>query len=101
MKTPTWRPFPSPRVLAVDVDGTLSNRGNLNADVLAFVRRRRAEGFGTFLWSMRGEVYARAAAEAFGCAGDFDHIIGKPGFVLDDQGLLWLRETQIVRDLTR
>lgn len=93
--------LPAPRVLAVDVDGTLSNRGHLNTAVLEFVRRRRAEGFQTLLWSMRGEGYARAAAAAFACQADFDHILGKPGYILDDQGLLWMRDAHIVRDLTQ
>jgi predicted mannosyl-3-phosphoglycerate phosphatase (HAD superfamily) len=85
-----------PRVIFVDVDGTLSLRGNPNAPLVKFLRRRKSEGFEIVLWSMRGARYAHEAAKAFGVLDLFDAIVSKPGFVVDDKGLEWLRSAMIL-----
>jgi hypothetical protein len=67
--------LPPPKVIAVDVDGTLLLAGRPNVRAIAWCRARKASGFSLFLWSMRGDI--------------FDAVIGKPGYVLDDQGPSW------------
>jgi hypothetical protein len=44
-------------------------------------------------------MHARKAAELFGASDIFDHILSKPGFILDDQGWSWIRFTGVIRDL--
>jgi FMN phosphatase YigB (HAD superfamily) len=91
--------YPPPKVIAVDVDGTLHTHGSPNARVIAWCRRKKAEGYSMLLWSSRGQAHAEKAAELFGVADIFDHIISKPGFVLDDQGWNWIRFTRVIRHL--
>ena len=92
--------YPPQKVIAVDVDGTLHNNGTPNAQVIAWCRAKKAEGFKLMLWSARGEAHAVRAAHHFGCFDVFDLICSKPGFILDDQGWGWIRYTHIVRDIT-
>lgn len=82
--------YPTARIVAVDVDGTLVRRdGELNQAVLAWCRQRRSDGFELYLWSARGKAHAAAVAEAFGIMDVFDLILSKPGYVVDDMGLSW------------
>jgi hydroxymethylpyrimidine pyrophosphatase-like HAD family hydrolase len=92
------RPPPPPRVIAVDVDGTLLISGQPNTKLIAFLRTKKEEGFTLHLWSSRGETHARRTAEAFGVTDLFHVICSKPGFVIDDQGWNWIRYTAIVSD---
>lgn len=85
-----------PKVIFVDVDGTLSLRGNPNEPLVEFLRRRKSEGFELVLWSMRGGRYAREVAKAFGVLDLFDAIVSKPCYVVDDEGLQWLRSATIL-----
>lgn len=91
--------YPPPKVIAVDVDGTLCLRGELNPRVVDWCARRRKEGYSTMLWSMRGQAYAKKAAEFFRVSHLFDVIVSKPGVILDDRGWTWVRDTRIVRSL--
>ena len=86
-----------PKMLAVDVDGTLLKpNGEINAEVVRCIRQMRAQGFTVMLWSMQGVEYAKRAASL--CDPSlFDHIIPKPGYILDDYGWRWIRYTRIVR----
>lgn len=86
-----------PRVIAIDVDGTLQCGGRANEVLIAWCRLRRQDGFSLILWSSRGESYARAVAKAFECAEIFDHIVSKPGYVVDDHGWEWIRWTRVLR----
>ena len=87
--------FEKPKCLAVDVDGCLIRNGAVNDMVLEFVQEKLAEGWGLLVWSMRGEKHAKKAAKLAGldsvaiCAS-------KPGCVVDDRGLDWLREVDLV-----
>jgi hydroxymethylpyrimidine pyrophosphatase-like HAD family hydrolase len=80
---------PPPKVIAVDVDGTLLLAGRPNVRAIAWCRARKASGFSLFLWSMRGADYARVVAAALDIGDIFDAVISKPGYVLDDQGPAW------------
>ena len=91
------------RVIACDVDGTLHREGEPNTRLIAWLGDRKAEGFSITLWSARGEQHARNMAELCGCLGLFDHIVSKPGYVVDDLGWSWIKYTEVVRlggDLT-
>ena len=84
---------------AVDVDGTLHNNGVASQQVIDWCERRVADGFSLMLWSARGEAHARQAAELFGVAHLFDHIVAKPSYLVDDLGWSWIKYTQVVTDL--
>ena len=87
---------PPPKCIAVDVDGTLLVRGGANVALIDYLRERKAEGFSLTLWSSRGEAHARNAAEVFKCADLFDHILSKPGWVIDDKGWGWIKFTGVI-----
>lgn len=89
--------LPPPKVIAVDVDGTLSLDGRPNPKAIAYCEARKAEGYSLTLWSARGESYARQTAEAFGVVSLFDHILSKPGYILDDLGWGWIKFTVVIR----
>ena len=88
-----------PKVIAVDVDGTILINGVANERVILWCKRKKLEGYSLTLWSMRGELHARKTAELFGLVDLFDHIIAKPGFILDDKGWTWTRFCRVVRNL--
>jgi hypothetical protein len=90
--------YPPPKVIAVDVDGTLWHplTGELNIPLVEWCRERRAEGFTPMLWSARGKAHAEAIAEQFSLVQLFDVILSKPGFVLDDQGWNWIVYTRVI-----
>ena len=89
--------MPRPRVIAVDVDGTLCLAGEPNTALIEWLRKRREDGYSLTLWSNRGEAHARATAERYACADLFAHIVSKPGYVVDDRGWAWIRDTEVVR----
>ena len=91
------RELPPPRVIAVDVDGTLHICGEPNTRAIEWLKARKAEGFTLMLWSMRGEAHARLISGQMGCADLFDVIVSKPGYILDDEGWGWIRRTQLAR----
>ena len=93
------QPLPPPRVIAVDVDGTLIVNGGINARVVSYCQAKHADGWTLLLWSTRGEQHARKAAQEAGIAHLFEHILSKPGHIVDDKGWTWVRFTKIVRRL--
>lgn len=90
---------PPPRVIAIDVDGTLFKKSVLNDRVVAYCKRKKEAGFTMILWSSRGEAHARTAAVKANIEDIFDHIISKPGYIVDDQGWDWIKYTKIVRSM--
>lgn len=93
-------PLPPPRCLAVDVDHTLIRQGRPDLGVVTLIRERAADGWDVVVWSMRGRHYAQNAANVCGIAA-LVVCVGKPGVILDDQGLDWLRGAQVVRPAAR
>jgi hydroxymethylpyrimidine pyrophosphatase-like HAD family hydrolase len=92
-------PPPPPRVVAIDVDGTLlTEGGQINDRVVEFARAKKSDGFEVWLWSSRGEAHARRAAEMAGLSDVFDHILSKPGYIVDDQGWRWIQYTRVITD---
>jgi ribonucleotide monophosphatase NagD (HAD superfamily) len=89
--------LPPPRVIAVDVDGTLHLRGEPNTRAIAWLTERKAEGYKLTLWSMRGEAHARRIASQLNCLELFDCVTSKPGFILDDEGWAWIKRTKVMR----
>ena len=84
------------KVIAVDVDGTLvGNDGALNSDLVEWCKNRKAAGFSLFLWSSRGETYAKETARRFEIEYLFDHILSKPGYIVDDHGWSWINFTHV------
>ena len=91
--------MPSPRCIAVDVDGTLFSAKRprrVNRRLVSSVRAKANEGWDVIVWSMRGSVYARRAARAAGL-DDVAVCVSKPGVIVDDIGLDWLRGCRVVR----
>ncbi len=88
--------FAPPKVIAVDVDGTLHIRGEPNLRLIEWIRLKKSEGFFLMLWSSRGESNARKYAELFGVTDLFDLICSKPGWIVDDKGWRWTQYTRIV-----
>ena len=89
-------PFAPPRCIAIDVDDTLIRKGQPNYDMVSMIRDRVADGWDIIVWSMRGRVYAQSAAAVCGIA-DLVVCISKPGVIVDDKGLDWLRFSQVIR----
>lgn len=83
--------------IAIDVDGTLLVAGAPNLGLIDWCKARKADGYSLVLWSARGGAHARAAAAACGCADLFEAVIGKPGFIVDDQGWAWIKGTHVLR----
>jgi len=90
------RNYPRNKVIAVDVDGTLFSRGKLNQELSEYCRIKKEEGFFMILWSARGQKYTQQAAERADMVDVFDIIIGKPGYIVDDNGWRWVRFTKVV-----
>ncbi len=90
--------YTRPKLIAVDVDGTLIQRGELNEPLVKWIREAKADGFTVYLWSMRGSEYAKQVAESHGVAHLFDLVLGKPGFIVDDMGWGWSRYTKVIAD---
>lgn len=80
-----------PKVIAVDVDGTLNPR------LIEWLRGQKTKGFKLMLWSSGGEEHAMDAAVRFGAVELFDLICSKPGYIIDDQGWGWIKYTKVIR----
>ena len=89
--------YPRQKVIAVDVDGTLSLRGQPNTKLIEWCKAKASEGFSLMLWSSQGEQHARDMADRFGCADLFHVICSKPGAIVDDKGWGWIKYTTVVR----
>lgn len=96
----TGRTPPPPRVIAVDVDGTLHNQNGCNVRLISWLKQQKMAGFDLMLWSSRGELHARNIANRFGVAELFDLICSKPGYVVDDQGWGWIKYTKVIRSIS-
>ena len=86
-----------PRVIFVDVDGTLIVNGRLNKPLVDRLKRKYADGFALVLWSMRGREHAYTEAAKHGVADLFAFIISKPGEIIDDRGTTWLKGVKITK----
>ena len=82
--------YPLQKWIFVDIDGTLSN------DVIEWIKTKRPEGYRFVLWSSRGEEYAKAVAERYEIVDLFEHIISKPGYIVDDKGWSWVKYTKTI-----
>ena len=93
------RKYPPTKCIAVDVDDTLFRRGSCSAGLVDWAGQRKAEGFDLILWSAQGRRHAEDAAKASGTLDLWTAIIGKPGYIVDDQGWKWIRFTKVIRRL--
>ena len=91
--------YPKPRVIAVDVDGTLFVNGELNESLVKWCKEKKDQGFHLMLWSMRGEKHARKAASIAGLLEVSDVITSKPGYIVDNDGWSWIKYTEVVRGI--
>ena len=91
--------YPPPKVIAVDVDGTLLIRGEINQKLVDWCKYKKKAGFCLILWSSRGEKHAANIAYKAGLTGVFDTIISKPGYVVDDKGWRWIKYTIVITTL--
>lgn len=85
--------FPPPKTIFVDVDGTLEIHGELNQPLIEWLKEKKEDGFSLVLWSMAGEKHAVIIADEYKVTHLFDHIISKPGYIIDDKGWQWIRTT--------
>ena len=83
--------YPPPKWIFVDIDRTLSKT------LIEWIRRKRPDGYRFVLWSSRGEEYAKSVAQKWSITDLFEHIISKPGYIVDDKGWGWIRWTKIIR----
>lgn len=96
MRATRYRP---PKIIAVDVDGTLVIKGRGNTKLIQWLKAQHAAGYVLILWSMRGERYAEMVANELGIRDLFTHVLGKPGYVVDDKGWGWIRDTKVVTSI--
>ena len=92
----TKQRHPPPKVIAVDVDGTLIIDGKVNAELVDYCRRKKDEGFTMILWSSRGKENAERAAKQSGLEGVFNILMSKPGYIVDDKQWSWTKYTRVV-----
>lgn len=94
------RKKPLTKVIAVDVDDTLWIGGKVNSELVKWCRDRKAAGFTLMLWSQAGEFHARKVAEQTNTVDIWAVIIGKPGYIVDDQAWNWTKYTRRVTKWT-
>ena len=82
------------KVIAVDVDDTLIVDGCVDFLLVDWCRVKRKEGFYMILWSQRGRGHAEKMAIKANATEIFNIIIGKPGYIVDDQGWTWTKFTR-------
>jgi len=87
------------KVIGIDVDGTLLINGKINEQLVKWCRNKKDNGFSLILWSARGEKHAINIAKMAKIQDIFDHILSKPGYIVDDQGWQWTKYTRIIRSL--
>jgi hydroxymethylpyrimidine pyrophosphatase-like HAD family hydrolase len=97
IKQGSGQPIPPPKVIAIDVDGTLLSHGELNHRLVAWCRDKQQRGYALMLWSSRGYAHAHGCAAIHGLLDLFTTICSKPGYVVDDQGWNWIRYTRVIR----
>ena len=89
------KPPGQPRWAYVDVDGTLLVRHEVNQALVTKLKAMKADGWIICVWSSRGSVYAQAAVIKAGLEEVTDHVLSKPGWICDDQGLGWLEYVRV------
>lgn len=91
--------YPPQDVIAIDVDGTLIIDGEVNTELVAWCRARKADGYELILWSARGVDNCYEAIEISNTYDLFDHILSKPGYTVDDNGWAWTNFSRVINDL--
>lgn len=92
-------PYPPPKCIAIDVDGTLIDaKGQLNRPLVEWARMKKAQGFEVILWTARGRQHAEQTAKQHRITACFTAIIGKPGFIVDDLGWDWIQYSIVLED---
>ncbi len=91
--------YPRNKTVYVDIDGTLLIRGNINRELIEWCVDAKEKGFDIVLWSARGREYAVAVAERLDITSLFCAILGKPGYIVDDMGVDWIRYASICRSV--
>jgi TPR repeat protein len=89
-----------PKTIYVDVDGTLIlKNGTVNTQLINFLENMSEANGGDYqliLWSMAGHAHAEEVAEELKITHLFEHILTKPGYMIDDDGKNWLRFTHLI-----
>lgn len=88
--------YPPPKVIAVDVDGTLLINGKIDRKLVDWCRRKKLDGFYIILWSARGMQHAIDVSRDGNIVDVFDTIISKPGYIVDDKGWQWIKYTKVI-----
>ena len=88
--------YPLTRCIAIDVDGTLIINNEVNHKLIEWCKDKKEQGYLLLLWSARGQDHALNAADISNTTELFDHIVSKPGYIVDDQGWKWARYTRAI-----
>ena len=91
--------LPIKKVIAVDVDETLIINGQINQGLIDWCISMKAAGYILMLWSARGQTHAERAASYTETETLFDHIISKPGYIVDDKGWNWIKDTKVINPI--
>lgn len=89
-----WDAFegrPEPGLVAVDVDGTLIQDGEVNERLVEWIREQVAAGLEVMIWSARGKAAAEDARARAGLEELVPVVMSKPRLVVDDHGWGWVR----------
>ena len=87
------------KTIAIDVDGTLFIRGQVNEKLRTWCIEQKEAGYTLMLWSARGQDYAKQAAIDADMVDIFADIVSKPAYIVDDMGWTWIKYTKIITKL--
>ena len=91
--------YPRPKVIYVDVDGTLLNGDVVNTELVTWLRHKSNLGFAIIVWSARGVSNANRAVRTAGITDIIDQTLCKPGYVVDDKGWSWTKYVKQIRSI--
>jgi len=85
--------YPPPKVIYIDVDGTLIQGGKVNTPLVNWAREKYNDGFQIIVWSSRGAGNSHLAVMQADMEDIVTHILSKPGYIVDDKGWGWTKFT--------
>ena len=95
----TTQKYQPPKVIYIDVDGTLIQRKKVNVPLVEWARKKHDdEGYQIIVWSSRGAGNAHLAVVQADIGDIVSHMLSKPGYIVDDKGWSWIKFTRQVND---
>lgn len=82
----------------VDTDETIQIGGKPNRLLIGYLRRLRQlhPEYTIVLWSRAGQDHAMEVATEFDLLDVFDHVLAKPTWLFDDEGLDWDKHIKVL-----